>query len=220
MYVPPKNDLEFSKKRLDAIMSRRRLSFNPYSVSDSQLMYIASNTGWGDALDITQIVTIHFTRLRKTSDWRNFDGIFMRPATVQEEIFIPSSTLINGVTANDTVSRERSWIGKRPIRNSKDIESLRGHSYVISRLIRGVNIFGSYKAAYKMHRLFGKTSRDAAIIRSAMCESKIEMLERIIAYPESPDYLSCRKGFFDYESRIRHAIELINRFPDTPSPKA
>ena len=68
--------------------------------------------------------------------------------------------------------------------------------------------------AYRMHRLSGKTGKDARLIRMAMCTSKIEMLERLIAYPESPFHLSCVKGLFDYETRIRQAIELIRHFPE------
>ncbi|MDE6410608.1 MAG: hypothetical protein K2K81_10270 [Muribaculaceae bacterium] len=215
MYVPPKNDPEHSQKRLDAIMGRQRLKFNPYSVSDSRLLEIANNTGWGNELDITQIVTIHFTHLRETGDFRKFDGIFMCVGNEPEEIFISSETLKRGVTANDTVRIERSLVGNRPIRNDRDIECLEGKTFFVSRIIRGVNIFGSYKGAYRMHRLSGKVTKDASIIRKAMCEAKIEMLERILAYPESPDYLSCTKGFFDYETRIRQAIELIRRFPES-----
>ena len=42
MYVPPRNDVGFSQARLDSIMRRRRLSFNPYTVSDSRLMKIGA----------------------------------------------------------------------------------------------------------------------------------------------------------------------------------
>ena len=48
MYVPPRNDVGFSQARLDSIMRRRRLSFNPYTVSDSRLMEIIHSVGWGN----------------------------------------------------------------------------------------------------------------------------------------------------------------------------
>ncbi|MDE5807161.1 MAG: hypothetical protein K2H76_03530, partial [Muribaculaceae bacterium] len=70
-----------------------------------------------------------------------------------------------------------------------------------------------------MHQLCGNPGKDAATIRRAMCQAKIEMLERLISYPESPFHLSCRKNLFDYETRIRQAIELITHFHETPVPE-
>ena len=218
MYMPPRNDLEYSRMRLDRIMVRRRLSFNPYTVSDARLLELVSQIGWGNEWDITQMTVVTFTRLRPLNDYRRFDGIFMRVANVSEEVFIPKGTLTRGVTANDTITRERCWMGKTPIRNDKDVERLQGKTYFVSRIIWGVNTFGSSKGAYRIHRLYGKTAKDATTIRDAMIEAKIEMLERILQHPESPDFLSCTKGFFDYETRIRRAIELIRRFPDTSIP--
>lgn len=218
MYVPPRNDPEYSRMRLDRIMGRRRLSFNPYTVSDERLLELVSQTGWGNEWDITQMTIVTFTRLRPLNDYRKFDGIFMLVANAPEEVFIPKGALTRSITANDTIWPERSWTGKTPIRNDKDVERLPGKQYFVSRIIRGVNPFGNSKGAYKMHRLYGKTAWDAATIREAMIAAKIEMLERILQYPESPDFLSCSKGFFDYESRIRQAIDLIRHFPDTPIP--
>lgn len=218
MYVPPRNDPEYSRIRLDRIMGRRRLSFNPYTVSDERLLELVSQTGWGNEWDITQMTIVTFTRLSPLNDYRRFDGIFMLVANAPEEVFIPKGALTRSITANDTIRPERSWTGKIPIRNDKDVERLPGKQYFVSRIIRGVNPFGNSKGAYRMHRLYGKTARDAATIREAMIAAKIEMLERILQYPESPDFLSCSKGFFDYESRIRRAIDLIRHFPDTPIP--
>ena len=218
MYVPPRNNLEYSRMRLDMIMGRRRLSFNPYTVTDSRLLDIVSKVGWGNQWDITQMTIITFTRLRTVNDYRRFDGIFMRVANNAEEVFIPKGALMRPITANDTIRPERSWVGKTPIRNDKDVERLLGKTYFVSRIIRGSNQFGSGKGAYRMHRLYGKTAKDAATIREAMIAAKIEMLERILQYPGSPDFLSCSKGFFDYESRIWRAIDIIRHFPDTQIP--
>ncbi len=204
--------------RLGRIMGRRRLSFNPYIVSDRRLLELVSQTGWGNEWDITQMTMVTFMRLRPVSDYRIFDGIFMRVGNEPEDVFIPKGSLTRGVTANDTIRSERSWRGKTPIRNDNDVERLVGKTYFVSRIIRGVNPFGSCKGAYKLHRLYGKIEKDAATIREAMISAKIEMLERILLYPESPDFLSCTRGFFDYESRIHCAIDLIVHIPDTPIP--
>ncbi len=72
---------------------------------------------------------------------------------------------------------------------------------------------------YHMHRLTGNLHRDAATIRRAMCESKITMLERLLANPECPDYLNCTKNFIEYEPRIRRAIALIRNYPTYPTPQ-
>lgn len=76
-YIPPKNDVEYSMHRLDSILSRRRLIFNPYTVSDSRLMEIVRSMTWGDDYDITEMTVMKFTRLRPIKDYREFDGIFM-----------------------------------------------------------------------------------------------------------------------------------------------
>lgn len=205
--------------RLDKILGRRRLSFNPYTVSDRRLMEIAETTGWGSEWDLTQITIMHFTRLRLTGNYRVFDGIFMKVGREEEEVYIPASALAMGTTANDTNTRERTWLGKKPIRNNDDVERLVGKTVFVSRIIRGTNMFGNFKGAYKMHRLTGKIARDAKVIREAMCEAKIEMLERMLMYPESPDYLSCKRGVIEYEPRVQLAIDLIRRFPETKVPE-
>ncbi len=219
MYVAPKNDPEFSRRRLDEIMSRDRLRFNPYTVSDSRLLELASTVGWGDRLDLTQMVILHFKRLRPTGDWRRFDVIYLTVGDNPKEWAVNKSIFSWGVTANDTVRRERSWLGKKQLKSDEDVEALAGKSVFVSRIIRGVSHLGYEKGAYRMVRLYGKLNRDAEIIRRAMCEAKIEMLERVLAHPGSPDYLSCRPGLIDYEPRIRRAIELIRQFPQTPVPE-
>ena len=78
MYVPPRNDPDYSNHRLREILARKRLRFNPYTVSDKRLMDIVNIARWGDEYDITQAVVLEFTRLREVSGWREFDGIYMR----------------------------------------------------------------------------------------------------------------------------------------------
>lgn len=214
MWTPPKNDPDYSLKRLGQILGRRRLQFNPYTVADSRLLEIADSTGWGNGLDITEIVTLRFTRLQETHDWRNFTGVYMQVGNSTSEVFVNKGSLIFAVIANDSLRPERSMVGKKPIRNEKDVETLVGKTYFVSRVIRGCNKFGSGKVAYRMHRLTGNPLKDAAVIREAMVSAKIEMLERILDYPESPEYLSCSRELFDFESPIRGAIEMIRRFPE------
>ena len=208
--------------RLDAILSRRRLIFNPYTVSDSRLIEIVRSLPWGGEYDITEMTVMKFTRLRPTKDYREFDGIFMKTGVSTYERFIHCAIAQYGITANDTVSRERLYLGKRKIYNATDLQYLLGKEVFVSHVIKGVDFFGNPQMAYHMHRLHGKTAKDAAIIRRAMCEAKIEMLQRLLKYPQSPDYLSCRKDLFSYEARVQRAIAIIRNYPkicvppDTP----
>ncbi len=218
MYVPPKNDPEYSWMRLNGILGRRRLSFNPYTVSDYRLLEIARTTGWGNDFDITQILILNFIRLHETGNYRRFDGIFVTVGESQQEIFIPTATLAYGVTANDTVRNERFLLGKKSLCRDEHVADLVGKTVFVSRIIRGTDIFGRPKGAYRMHKLFGHVRKDAKTIRQAMVQAKIEMLERILAYPQSPDYLSCAKGLIDYEPPLRQAIDLIRHYPETPVP--
>ncbi|MDE5869555.1 MAG: hypothetical protein K2H18_04925 [Muribaculaceae bacterium] len=219
MLISPLNNPEVSQARLDKIMSRRRLSFNPYTVSDKRLLDIVSSTGWGSDMDLVQLIILHFLRLRLVSDYRKFDGIVLNVGYSKEEIFLPTGSLIYPVTARDTLQGVRSTYGSRPIRNADDVERLVGRTVFVSHTIRGTDINGNGQVAYKMHPLWGDIHKQAATIRRAMINSKIEMLERMLAYPENPDFLSCRKGLIDYEPRIRRAIELIRKFPETPIPE-
>lgn len=75
MLYPPKNDLEYSQRRLDLILNRRRLRFNPYKVSDRKLLDYAWEGTWGEPEDLTQMVVMTFTRLREVDDYRKFDGV-------------------------------------------------------------------------------------------------------------------------------------------------
>ncbi|MDE7414001.1 MAG: hypothetical protein K2N05_09500 [Muribaculaceae bacterium] len=219
MYALPKNDPDYSRWRLDHILSRRRLKFNPYTVADTRLMEIVGMTGWGNEWDITEMVTVVFTRLREVNDYRKFDGIYMTVGMDLEEIFIPVGSLIHAITACDTMQPERSRVGSKPIRNTDDIRKLVGNRYFVSRVIRGVNIRRNGKCAYRFHRLTGRLEKDAAMIRKAMCEAKIEMLERILKCPRASCHLDCSPGLFDYESRIRLVIDLIRRFPEAGVPE-
>lgn len=218
-YRPPLNDLEYSRRRLDLIMGRRRLSFNPYTVSDKRLMEIVDTTGWGGEYDIVQIVKMHFSRLREVKDSRGFDGIYIKVGTSQEEIFLPVGIFKYAVTALDTLRQMRSTIGKHIIRNEGDVEMLVGKTVFVSRTIRAQDIRGWYCPIYRMHRLKGKLATDAATVRRSMCEAKIEMLRRILDYPDCYHYLDCMRGFFDYQTRIQHAIRLIQAFPNVVPPK-
>lgn len=214
MFTPPRNDLAYSMAKLDKILSRRRLSFNPYTVSDTRLLEIVAQTGWGNVDDIVQIVTLRFMRLNKVADQRGFNGVYIRVGMSDEDVVLASGPLYHGITASDTLQPERTWIGSKPLRHPEDVERLVGKRVFVSRIIRGKTINGNPKVAYKMYSLRGNIAKDAETIRKAMIAAKIEMLERILEHPEADIHLSCRKDLFDYSTRIHQAIEVITRFPD------
>lgn len=219
MIYPPLNNPEHSQKALDAILSSRILIFNPYRVSDSELLEIVENASWGGEYDLTQAVVMTFTRLRQVGSEGDFDGIYFRLGKNANEAFLPASWIYYGVTSNDTCRKTRHICGKRILRNEKDIRWLVGKRVFISHFIKGYNISRGTRVAYRMHRLYGNKEQDAKTIREAMCAAKIEMLERVIAYPYSMDYLYCSRNFFEYEPRIRRAIDIISHYSDiTPPP--
>lgn len=204
-----RNDETYSRDRLSRILSRRRLNFNPYAVSDEELIEIVSAIGWGNTYDIVQMTVVHFTRLRLKDNEFGFDGIYMRVGQSQEEAFIHLSTFLYAPTAEDTLHQTRSRIGKRPIRTDVEVKRMVGHDYFVSRVISGYNIRGYPKPIYQFHRLKGKTTDDADTIRRAMTESRIEMLERLLANPQIPHYLDCLPWLFDIATPIRATIETI-----------
>lgn len=213
----PKNDLSYSKKRLETILSRRRLLFNPYAVSDKRLIELLPTVGWGNEFDLTQLVILKFTRLRMEPKGRFPGGIFMDVGNLYADVFVPAGVIKSGVTANDSLHKERSMLGRRKLRSDSDLETLVGETVFVSHTIRGVwNCNG--KIAYRMHRLRGNLEKDARIIRETICSAKIEMLERLLAYPECPDYLDCSRNLFDYETPVLRAMEVIRKYPDGELP--
>ncbi len=217
MYHPPRNDVAYSLARLDAMMRRRRLSFNPYTVSDRRLIEIVNTVGWGNEFDIVEMVVLRFTRLSPVDYSKRHRDIFMTVGDSDGEIPLSGAILTHGVTAIDSNRKARFMLGKKQLRSDADTERLLEKSVFVSHIIRGTDFTGRERSAFRMHRLTGDTGRDAAIIRQAMCNAKIEMLERVLRYPESPYHLSCVRGLFDYETRIRRAIEVISEFPDASS---
>lgn len=215
----PLDNFDKSMDRLNRIMRRRRLSFNPYTVSDARLMEIIETTDWGGEYDITQIVRLRFTRLREVCDIRRYDGIYMNVGQSSDEVFISSGAIKYGITASDTLTRERTMLDNRELYRNQDIEKLVGKSVFVSHTIRGRNISGNNRVVYRMYRLTGNLEKDAAMVRQKMCAAKIEMLQRILKHPECELFLDCRPTLFDFQSRINLAIEIIKNYNKIIPPK-
>lgn len=215
----PLNNLENSTMRLNAFLSSRRLIFNPYSVSDRNLLRIVHRSGWGGEFDIVQAVVMTFTRLRPVTGVREFDGIFFRLGEDPTESFIYSSAFTYAPTAFDSLRQERSMVNNRRITNADHVAALVGKRYFISRIIHCRNGRGYHTPAYKMIRLKGNIGKDAQAIRRSMCEAKIEMLQRILDHPECDRHLNCSRDFFDYRTPILRTIDMISHYPDILPPE-
>lgn len=209
----PLNDLENSHKRLNNFLAAKSLIFNPYKVDDGPLMEWVAKCGWGGEFDLTQHVTMTFTRLREAHNSRGFDGIYARIGTSQNEALLPAYFFLGNVTALDDLRGVWSTIGTRHITNEKQVTALVGKRMFISAVIRGKNVRGDYCPAYRMTRLTGKEQKDAAAVRNAMCEAKIEMLNRLMENPDCKHYLDCSDTLFDFKTRIRRAISIIRTYP-------
>lgn len=218
MRFAAKNDPEYSRQRLECILNRRRIRFNPYKVSDKQLLEYAWQGRWGEPDDLTQMVIITFTRLREINNGREFDGIYFRVGRDEEEFFLARYSFRRPQTAHDTLRGVRHTYGKAIIRTDDDIRRLVGKTVFISRTIPCSRQDYKYGSCYRMHKITGNLARDAAMMRQAMCEAKIEMLERLMANPESQWYLNCDKGLIDYETPIKALIAKIQQYHLTPVP--
>lgn len=205
----PRDDEGYSRDRLARILGRRRLNFDPYSVDDERLLELIRNVGWGNQYDIVQMTTVRFTRLRHKDDDRGFDGVYMCVSASDEEVFLHLNTFLYAITAADTLRQIRSWQGKRPIRSEEAVRGLVGHTYFVSRFIRGFDINRHPRLAYRLHRLHGRCKQDAMTVRHAMTEARIEMLERLLAHPEAEYHLDCRRNLFDIDTPVRGVIEHI-----------
>lgn len=139
---------------------------------------------WRGLFSLTQMVILHFLDIRTVGigmDAR--ENIVFRIGNSSEDIVPSMSAFTHRRTAADSLQQVRSLINGHQITQAKQIHSLIGKSVFISRKITTINIHGGYCSALAMHRLKGKLSEDAAIIRVAIIDSKIEMLDQLLAYP-------------------------------------
>lgn len=146
---------------------------------------------WRGLFSLTQMVILHFLDIRTVGigmDAR--ENIVFRIGNSSEDIVLSMSAFTHRRTAADSLQQVGSLINGHQITQAKQIHSLIGKSVFISRKITTINIHGGYCSALAMHRLKGKLSEDAAIIRVAIIDSKIEMLDRLLAYPHTNIYLN------------------------------
>ena len=213
------------RRVFELILAKPLLRLNPYRFSDDKLLEMAWQGYWGDEHDLTQMVVMTFTRIKETSSYPFYEGIYMRVGRSTDEILVARGRLINRITARDTLQPVRNFYGKRPIIHDEDVFRLVGRTVFVSRVIQGQEFRGCGRVAYRMHRLWNDTpqnrAKNAAIIREAMCQAKIEMLKRMLEMIERftiavPFWGVSMPG---YRERVINAIQRIEAYPLTPVPK-
>ena len=134
-----------------------------------------------------------------------------------QEYTIPAVAIYHNLTYSATRTQKHNTIDGRPITNNSIVAKMVGKSYFVSHMLPGEVTGRVPQPIYRMFRLKGDSSTQAALIRQKMCEAKVEMLEEILKHPHCPDYMNCRRNFIDNATPIQASIETVQRFPDETS---
>lgn len=200
-------------KRLRAILGNKILRFNPYGVNDDTLLSCVERAVWQPWPALTQMVVFHFRDIRKMVWKCPYEAIFFHVGECEHETKLPLSFLTDRVTYIATRRQMHVTVDGRPITNDSMVERLCGKDYFISHALRAEMPNGKKALAYRMFRLKGSDHDKAEKIRQSMMESKVIMLQEILAHPHCTEYLQCSRDFIDYVGSIRHALDIISNFP-------
>lgn len=200
--------------RLHSILDDRVMRFNPYTVSDETLLECAGRAEFLSFPALTQMVILNFVRVVPYCASKPWNMIVFHVGADEREYKIPMGALYNRLTYRATLRPDWNLVNGKRITNSGMVEKMMGKSYFVSHMLFGINIYGEIQPMYRMFRLKGDTSAMAAEIRLRMCESKISMLQEVLKYPYSPDYLQCRRDLIDYTTPIQAFIRTVRHFPD------
>lgn len=207
-------DAESYRQRLERFLSDKCLLFNPYTVSDARLWAGLLKMKWRGPYSLTQMVVLHFTGIstdREGLDVREYVTYSIGDST--EEITRNMRDFTFKRTAADSLCPVRSLINSHPITQARQIHSLIGKSVFVSRYITTVKSGYGYGVAMAMHRLTNNLSVDAAAIRTAIINSKLEMLDRLLTYPHAHIYLDGEPSpFVDIATPIGKTKALISTY--------
>ena len=208
------NKLEYSKMRLKNILASQKLNYNPYKVSDKELIQTFNSFTWGNSFEITDCVIISFKEIRRL-EWINpYDALVYTLGSWSNEQVISINRLLDEIKANDSKKTLRTTLDGKSFDSRQQVKLLVGKTVLISHDIQGVNSWGNFSNAYTMHTLSGEVKIDSKIIRTETYKSKIKMLLRLLKYLECSDYIFCDKSLFDIETPIKQKIEFIKTFPN------
>ena len=188
MYVYKVRDVESYTSRLRAFLSDRCLLFNPYQVPDEQLIEVAGRLKWRGCFSLTQMVILEFLRVETVKVGSRDVELVYYKVGYEPEVKEWITSFICSHTAADSLQPVRHTINGRRITQAKQIYALMGKRVFVSRSIVTCTNRG-YGKAMSMHRLTTDVAINAAIVREAMINARIEMLERLRKYPHSSVYL-------------------------------
>lgn len=203
------NDIGYSKMRLERILSSTKLNLNPYKLQNLDLIETLNNYIWGNSFEIVDCMIARFIEIQNI-DWINpFKAIIYKIGDSEYEDFIPINRFIYGMKANDSGEDIYFSLNGHRFLSYQQVESLIGKRVFISHYIWGTDIWGKSRAVWRMHSLSDDLEHDAEVIRCEFSKAKIEMLTRMLNYPECSDYLFCDKNLFDIKTPITLLIEKI-----------
>lgn len=193
------------------------MRFNPYRVSDDALLKCAGRGYWQSWPSITQMVIFHFHDLRLVHTEKPYYGLFFKVGNLADDFHFGFYTYSHAMT--HIVSKRQIWmtLNGRHVTPST-IERLINRDVFVSHAINCNKGIWKIRPSYRMHLLYGSVSKQATIIRQAIVESKISMLEEVMNYPSHPDYLAYTGKSFDYRTPILSAIAHIRQFPNATPP--
>lgn len=164
--------------RLTEILSDKTLRFNPYNVTDSDLLACAERGRWKDFPSLTQMVVFHFHQLEKIKWKRTYDAIVCHIGDDSNELHIPVSTLTRDYTYLPTRRSVHSTLNNRPITNFGMVEKMQNRDFFVSHALYTRRIDDKVVPAYRLYRLKGSPESRADTIRKRMVEAKIGIFRK------------------------------------------
>lgn len=201
--------------RLRMFLNDKLLRFNPYLIENEKLLEGIGKMRWRGMYSLTQMVILKFLDVQRLTDSEfSQEKVIYTIGDSAEEITEHMSAFTCKRTAADSLQQIRSTINNRPITQTCQIHSLIGKRIFVSRNVITVKPGGGFGKAMRMHRLKGNPEEDAAIIREAAVAAKLEMLERLLAYPHANIYLGGEPSApADIRTPIRALMTEIAAFP-------
>lgn len=178
------------RERLNRFLTDKCLLFNPYTISDRKLWDGLQKMRWRGEFSLTQMLLLHIENIiSEGTELQSREHVVCRLGDSTESFIKEMHDFTMKRPADDSLQQIRCTINGHPIRHSEQIRSLVGKTVFVSRAITTVTRWESYSRALAMHRLNGDLAVDAAIIRTAIINSKLEMLDRLLKYPHAHVYL-------------------------------
>lgn len=208
---------DIARERLELILSDKLMRFNPYRVTDDALVECTGRGYWRPWPSITQMVIFHFQDLKLVCTDKTYYGLFFKVGNSAEDFHFGFHTYAHAMA--HIVSKNPIWMtlnGKHVTPST--IERLINRDVFVSHAINCNRGIGKIRPSYRMHLLYGSVSRQAKIIRQAIVQSKLSMLEEVLQFPSHPDYLAYSGKSFDYRTPVLSAINSIRHYPKATPP--